>query len=52
MGRCDMYMPKGYYTGQAYVGFLPNGGRMSFPTQTEYREYIEDMTDLDDSLEL
>ena len=52
MGGSDMYMPKGYYTGQVYVGFLPNGIRMSFPTQTEYQEYIEDMTDLDDSLEL
>ena len=47
-----MYMPKGYYTGQVYIGFLPNGSRMNFPTQAEYQEYIEEMTDLDDPLEL
>ena len=52
MGGSDMYMPKGYYTGQVYVGFLPNGSRMSFPTQAEYREYIDDMTGLDYPIEL
>lgn len=37
-----MFKPKGYYTGNSYVGFLPDGSRMSFPTQSEYEEYIQE----------
>ena len=37
-----MFKPKGYYTGNSYVGFLPGGSRMSFPTQSESAEDIQD----------
>lgn len=37
-----MFRPKGYYTSNGYVGFLPDGSRMSFPTQDEYEEYVQE----------
>ena len=37
-----MFMPKGYYTSQGYVGFLPDGGRMFFPTHDEYLDYLRE----------
>lgn len=37
-----MFMPKGYYTSNSYIGFLPDGSRMNFPTQGEYEEYIRE----------
>ena len=37
-----MFMPKGYYTSQGYVGFLPDGGRMFFPTPDEYLDYLRE----------
>lgn len=37
-----MFAPKGYYTNNGYVGFLPDGSRMIFPTYAEYVEYIEE----------
>jgi len=39
-----MFAPKGYTTGQGYTGFLPNGQRMIFPTQDEYLDFIEELT--------
>ena len=37
-----MFTPKGYYTGSDYVGFLPDGSRMVFPTRAEYVDYLEE----------
>lgn len=34
---------KGYYEGYSYVGFMPDGKKMRFATDTEYREaYAEE----------
>ena len=38
----DMFAPKGYYTSQGFVGILPDGTRMFFPTAEEYYEYLEE----------
>ena len=35
------FIARGYYTGQGYTGFLPDGSRMAFPTQAEYLDYVE-----------
>ena len=40
-----MFKLKGYYTGNVYVGFLPDGGHMVFPTFDEYADYIRDRFD-------
>ena len=37
-----MFHPKGYYTSQGYTGFLPEGGRMAFPTQDEYLDFLRE----------
>ena len=37
-----MFTPKGFFTSDGYVGFLPDGGRLCFPTYDEYIEYIEE----------
>ena len=37
------FQPKGFFTNDGYVGFLPDGRRLSFPTYTEYLEYVADM---------
>lgn len=37
-----MFTPKGFFTGSGYIGFLPDGSRMKFPTQGEYEEYIRE----------
>ena len=37
-----MFMPRGDYTSQGYVGFLPDGERMFFPTSDEYLEYLRE----------
>ena len=34
---------KGYYEGYSYVGYMPDGRKMRFATDTEYREaYAEE----------
>ena len=38
-----MFIPKGFYTSQGYVGFLPDGSRMIFPTSEEYAEYVREL---------
>ena len=38
-----MFNPKGYYTSQGYTGFLPDGGRMAFPTQDEYLDFLREL---------
>ncbi len=38
----SMFIPKGFFTADGYVGFLPDGGRLYFPTYDEYIEYIEE----------
>ena len=38
-----MFNPKGFFTSDGYVGFLPDGSRLSFPTYDEYMEYIEEV---------
>lgn len=40
-----MFNPKGYYTSQGYTGFLPDGARMSFPTQDEYLDFVRELLD-------
>jgi hypothetical protein len=37
-----MFTPKGYYTSNGYVGFLPDGTRMMFATYNEYVDYLEE----------
>ena len=37
-----MFKPAGDYTSQGYTGFLPNGGRMAFPTQEEYLDFVRE----------
>lgn len=37
-----MFTPKGFYTGNGFVGFLPDGTRMVFPTYDEYVDYLEE----------
>lgn len=41
-GVAGMFAPKGYYTNSGYVGFLPDGTRMMFPTRAEYVEYVRE----------
>ena len=36
------FHPKGYFTNGGYVGFLPDGRRLSFPTYDEYLEFLTD----------
>ena len=38
-----MFKPRGYTTAQGFIGLLPDGGRMYFPTAAEYYEYIEEL---------
>lgn len=38
-----MFNPKGFYTSQGYVGFLPGGRRMVFPTQDEYFDFVREL---------
>ena len=40
-----MFKPKGFYTSNGYMGFLPNGSRMVFPTYDEYMDFIRDESD-------
>ena len=39
-----MFTRKGYTTCQGYIGFLPNGQKMVFPTQDEYLNFVEELT--------
>ena len=36
------FQPGGFLTNDGYVGFLPDGRRLSFPTFDEYLEFISD----------
>jgi len=38
-----MFKPCGYTTNQGYVGLLPDGRKMLFPTAGEYYEYVEEV---------
>lgn len=38
-----MFNLKGYFTSDGYVGFLPDGSRLYFPTYDEYVEYMEEV---------
>ena len=37
-----MFKPRGYYTSNGFLGFLPDGTRMMFPTYSEYVDYLEE----------
>jgi len=37
-----MFTPKGYYTADGYVGYLPDGSKLYFPTSDEYIEYVRE----------
>ena len=39
-----MFKPRGFYTSNGYVGFLPDGSRIIFATYNEYMEYISETT--------
>ena len=34
---------KGYFTSDSYIGILPDGSKMRFPTPDEYAEYMEEI---------
>ena len=38
-----MFNPSGFYTGNGFVGFMPDGSRMFFPTLDEYADYIREL---------
>lgn len=38
-----MFRMRGYYTSEGYVGFLPDGGKMHFPTSDEYTDYVREL---------
>ena len=38
-----MFRPTGYTTNQGFIGFLPDGSKMFFPTSNEYFEYVDDL---------
>jgi hypothetical protein len=38
-----MFRPGGYTTNQGFIGFMPDGSRMFFPTSDEYYDYIEEL---------
>ena len=38
-----MFKPKGYDVNQGYIGFLPDGRRMRFPTSDEYYDYLMEL---------
>ena len=40
--RWATFRPQGFFTNDGYVGFLPDGRRLSFPTYEEYLEFIAD----------
>ena len=37
-----MFTPRGYFTQDGYIGFLPDGTKLHFPTYDEYIEYVEE----------
>lgn len=37
-----MFHPRGYEIPDGYVGFLPDGSRLIFPTSGEYLEYVQE----------
>lgn len=37
-----MFTPRGFCTSNGFLGFLPNGSRMMFPTYTEYVDFLEE----------
>ena len=37
------FTPKGYFVGQGFFGFLPDGRKMLFATQEEYFEYFSEL---------
>ena len=37
-----MFTPRGFYTGNGFVGFLPDGSRIIFPTYDEYLDYLHE----------
>ena len=39
-----MFTPRGYYTSNSYIGFMPDGSRMRFPTLQEYLEYLNELS--------
>ena len=45
-----MFRPCGYTTGQGFVGLLPDGRKMNFPTAGEYYEYIEEIMEPDTAI--
>ena len=40
--RIEMFVPKGYYTDNGYMGFMPDGSRIMFATYDEYVDYLDE----------
>ena len=40
-----LFRPAGYTTHQGFIGFLPDGSKMYFPTSDEYYEYVDEIDD-------
>lgn len=40
-----MFKPRGYTTGQGFMGFMPDGSRMFFPTADEYYDYVDELSE-------
>ena len=40
-----MFRPTGYFIPSGYVGFLPNGRKMFFASESDYDEYISEISD-------
>ena len=38
-------MPYGYLVEQGFIGILPDGRKMLFPTQDEYIEYLSELNE-------
>lgn len=38
-----MNLPYGYYVNGDYIGVLPDGTKMKFPSEAEYEEYLNDI---------
>ena len=40
----DNFLPRGYPVSNGFFGFLPGGGKLLFPTEGEYFDYLADLT--------
>ena len=43
--------PYGYYLNGDYIGYMPDGSKMKFPSESEYEEYFNDILEEDEEEE-